>query len=306
MKKPGNKGFFLILVVAVVAALAAILVRFGVEAQLSAMSSGNFRDEVVARLGAQSVLEGVKAVILTGQWQHPGLISFISKQMLKEVSCRGWVENEEGKLPVNRLIASGPEGVAILRRYWEERGCSLQSLNALIDWVDKDDTTFNGGSEAAYYGSEGLVLPNRPLQSIYELPAIPFMRRDLKRLKKSKASPLYRGLTVWGTGKVNLLTAGRDVLMALSDDMTLELADRILAEREGGQIQTMGDFKRVVHVPDGVYESFQKWGTLEGVTCQARIEAVYRKMRVMLRAVLSRRGFDVRVLYFREGLWLPG
>ncbi len=306
MKRIGNRGFFLVLVAAVVAALAAILVQFGVDAQLSAMSSGNFQNEVVARQEARSVLEGVKAAILRDRWREPKIIAFLSGQMLGEGTCTGWVTDEEGKLPVNRLVESGPEGVGILRRYWEARGCSLQSLNALIDWIDTDHVTANGGSEDAFYGSQGMIPLNRPLQSIYELPAIPFVKRDLNRLKKAKLPPLYRDLTVWGTGRVNLLTANREVLMALSDEMTPALADRILAEREAGGVRTMEDFRKVIHVPEGVFRAFQRWGTLESTAFRTRIVASYRKTRVVLRAVLKRRGGTVRILYFREELWLPG
>ena len=305
MIKGKDKGFFLILVAAVVAALAAILVQFGVDAQLGAMTSGNFRDEVIARQAARSVLEGIKIAIIKEQWQVPDIVPLISKQMSEEVTCRGWVADEEGKLPVNRLIYSGLEGTEILRRYWEQRGCSLQSLNALIDWVDTDDITVRGGSEVAFYGNLGEMPINRPLQSIYGLPAIPFMKREMERLKRLKEPPLYQDLTVWGSGKINLLTASRDVLLALSDELTPDLVDRILTERALGHIQTMEDFRRVVRVPAGAFRVFQGWGTLTSTTFRARIEASYRKVRIMLKAVLWHQGFRVKVLYFREGLWLP-
>ncbi len=304
--RPGDeRGFFLIIVVAVIAALAAILVQFGVDAQLSALSSGNYRDEVVARQGGQSVLAAIKIAILRGQWQQPKLVAFIASKLPEEIHCTGWVTDEEGKLPVNQLVAAGPEGEAILRRYWEERGCTLQSLNALIDWIDPDDRTIQGGSELAYYGGLGAIPPNRPLQSIFELPVIPFMKRDLKRLHAAKEAPLSKDLTAWGLGKVNLLTADRDVMMALSGALTPEEMDRIMAERLLGRIQTLEDFRTVVHLPPRVLADFWRWGTLDSTAFRVHVETTYRHIHVVLRAVLWRRGNRIKTIYFREGLWQP-
>ena len=300
-----NRGFFLILVAAVIAALAAILVQFGVDAQLSTLTAGNFRDEAIAREGALSVLAGIKVAILRGKWRQPKLIPFIAGRMSKEVQCTGMLTDEEGKLPVNRLVAAGPEGVEILRRYWEERGCSLQSLNALIDWIDPDDVTAQGESELAFYGRMGGIPANRPLQSIYELSVIPFMRREIRRLNALKEPPLSQGLTVWGSGKVNLLTANREVLMALSGALTPDQVDRIIAERMLNQIQTMEDFKTRVHLPPDVMTVFRRWGTLESTAFRVRLEAVYRHLHIFLRAVLWRQGDTVETIYFREGLWQP-
>lgn len=300
-----NRGFFLILVAAVVAALAAILVQFGVDAQLDTLSSGNFRDEAVARQGAKSVLEGAKIAIERDHWQGLEVIPFISKQMLPDITCKGWIEDEEGKLPVNRLVQNGTEGMIILRRYWEERKCSIESLNALIDWIDADDTTVYGESEVAFYGKCGGIPLNRPLQSIFGLSVIPFMKREIERLKKLKERPIYQDLTVWGSGKINLLTADSDVLMSLSDDITPEMTERILLERKLGHIQTMGDFKEIINVPTGVFSAFLKWGTLRSTTFRVHIEVSYRKVHVVLTAVLWRQGQAIKTIYFREGLWQP-
>lgn len=300
-----NGGFFLVLVAAVVAALAAILVQFGVDAQLATLTSGSIRYEVVARQGAMSVLEGVKVAVAEDRWQGSEVISFISEGMSREVTCTGWIDNEEGKLPINRLIASGAEGVEILRRYWEERSCSLESLNALIDWIDVDNSTIYGEPEDSFYGKLGEIPINRSMQSIFGLSLVPFMKREMERLKKLKEPPLNRDLTVWGTGKINLLTASRDVLMALSDEITPAMVDRIIEERSFAHIKTMGDFRKGIKVPDKVFSIFLRRGTLRSTTFSTHIEASYRKVHVFLRAVLRRHGNSVSILYFREGLWQP-
>ncbi|RTZ94366.1 MAG: hypothetical protein DSY91_00365 [Deltaproteobacteria bacterium] len=300
-----NRGFFLILVVAVVAALAAILVNFGVDAQLDTLTSGNFRDGVKARQKAKSVLEGAKIAIEKGQWHEPEVIPFISKQMGHTDICKGWIVDEEGKLPVNRLIYEGEDGIEILRRYWVIKGGSPASFHALVDWVDRDDTTVYGETESSFYGKLGKLPPNRSLQSPYEIAIIPFMKKEIERLKKLKEPPLTRDLTVWGDGKVNLLTASRDVLMSLSDGVTPELAERIIEERDLGHIREMDDFVRVIHVPPAVNRAFQKWGTLRSTAFRVYVEAEYRKVRFALWVVFEQRGGRIKTLYYREGLWQP-
>jgi len=300
-----EKGFFLILVAAVVAALAAILVQFGVDAQLGTLLSGNFRDEMITRQRAKSVFEGVKVAIETDRWRDPRIIPFISNQFGAEGTCEGEIRDEEGKLPVNQLISSGMEGIEILQRYWELRGGETAPLYALIDWVDVDDQTVYGENEASFYGKLGEIPPNRPLQSIFELPVIPFMKKEIERLRKLKERPISEDLTVWGKGKINLLTANRDVLMALSDGVTPELADRIIIERDLGHIRSMDDFVKVVHVPVRVFEAFQRWGTLRSSAFRVQLRLVYRKVRLGLWAVLLRQGMGIKTLYFREGLWQP-
>lgn len=301
----GNRGFFLILVAAVVAALAAILVQFGVEAQLGTLTVGNFRDEAVARERAKSALEGVKIAIEADRWRDPRLISFISNQLGTEGTCEGWVADEEGKLPVNRLVEAGADGIEILQRYWDLRGGSPASFHALVDWIDPDDQTAYGESETSFYGKLGKLPRNRPLQSIFELSLIPYLKEEMERLKKMKERPLRQDLTVWGEGKINLLTASRDVLMALSDALTPEVADEIIVERGLGNLRTLDDFIRVAHVPPGAFQAFRKWGTMESQTFRVRIKLTYRKARMGLWAVLRRRGLDIKTLYFREESWQP-
>ncbi len=298
-----RKGFFLVLVAAVVAALMTILIQFGVEAQLGVLTAGNFRDVVRAREVAKSIIEGAKATVEEEQWRNPNVIAFISKRIMTEGHCEGILSDEEGKLPINQLVLSGEDGLEILQRYWLIRDGSPASLRALIDWIDPDDRTVYGESEASFYGKLGKIPPNRPLQSIYELPTVAFMKREKEKLEKLKERPYEDDMTVWGEGKINLLTANRDVLLSLSEEMTEELVDRILLMREGGRFQTMEDFRRQIPLPPGVYKTLEKWGTLTSETFRVEIRISFRKVRLAVWSVFRRKGGKVETLYYREGLW---
>jgi len=297
-----RKGFFLILVVAVVAALTAILVRFGVDAQLETLISGNFRDKIIAKEDARSVLAGVKAAISEDKWQVPEIISLIAGQM--SVKCKGEIEDEASKLPLNRLVLSGEEGLAVLQRFWELHGLSGRVLQALADWVDRDNVTIEGRAEEAAYGKTGIYFRNAPLQSVFELHLVPGWTDMMLKLGKLKSGVL-RGLTVWGGGKINLLTADGDILSVLSDEMTPQLLEQIIEARELGSIRKMADFRKITGMNNAVFHAFQRWGTLKSTTFRVLIEAKHRKGRFRLFTILSRRENGVKTIYSREGTWQP-
>jgi len=299
-----RKGFFLVLVTAVVAALTAILVRFGVNAQSEVLTAGHFRDEIVAEEAARSVLAGVKAAIIENKWQIPELIPLIAGQMALKGRCRGKIEDEASKLPVNQLVLAGEDGMAVLERYWVLRGLSGRVFQALTDWIDADDTTAAGRGESSAYGKAGVYFRNAPLQSVYELSLIPGWPEMTQKMGKL-GSAAARDLTVCGDGKINLLTAGRDVLSALSDEMTPQLLDQIIEAREMGRIQSIGDFKKISRMNDTVFRAFQRWGTLNSKTFRVLIEATHQRGRFRLLTVLRRQENGVRTIYYREGFWQP-
>lgn len=52
-------------------------------------------------------------------------------------------------------------------------------------------------------------------------------------------------VTVYGTGLININNAPREVLMALTEDMSGEFADAVIAYRKKTAFKTMSDIKKV-------------------------------------------------------------
>jgi type II secretory pathway component PulK len=78
------------------------------------------------------------------------------------------VTDEAGKINLNSLLlldSSGDLGVRILTRL----GLSEELANAVMDWMDADDTPRTGGAEIETYGPLGYSARNAPLQSLEEL-----------------------------------------------------------------------------------------------------------------------------------------
>lgn len=127
------------------------------------------------------------------------------------------------------------------------------------DWVDKDDSHLLNGAEKddEYYVSRGYEPKNGPVDTVDELLLIKGFTPALLYGGASPYNPNdppLRGiaglLTTWGDGKVNVNSAGRDVLMSLPG-MEDYVVEKILQLRVGpdGQAGTVDDgFKSVQDV----------------------------------------------------------
>ena len=83
--------------------------------------------------------------------------------------------------------------------------------NAIVDWRDADNDVLTGGAENGYYTglAAGYPCRNGAFQSVYEL-------RLLKGMTEKLCVALRPHVTVFGGEKVNINTAGPEVLRALS------------------------------------------------------------------------------------------
>ncbi len=84
---------------------------------------------------------------------------------------RNGVSDESGKLNINALIAQDPSGQVLHDALMMLPYMTEDVADAIVDWVDADDTPRETGAESAYY--QGLPQPysakNGPLNSIEEL-----------------------------------------------------------------------------------------------------------------------------------------
>ena len=119
----------------------------------------------------------------------------------------------------------------------EEEAAGLAA--AVEDWRDKDDTAASGGAEGSYY---------RGLEDAYDCKNGPFESLEELRLVRGMTPALYRRLephlTVYGSGQLNVNTAGRTALLALG---LSELgADGVIFYRAGeDNTEGTGDDRRL-------------------------------------------------------------
>lgn len=113
----------------------------------------------------------------------------------------------------------------------------------VVDWRDEDDDVSVGGAERSYYQNQpsSYVCRNGPLRVVSEL-------RLVKGVAQEVFAKVERFATVFGSGKINLNTAGPSVLRCVAmasggNEITAGgLVDKLVRHRERG-----GVFK----APDG-------------------------------------------------------
>lgn len=122
-------------------------------------------------------------------------------------------------------------------------------LGCLTDWQDEGDTHQLNGAESddPFYRERGYECKNAPVDTVDELLLIKGWTEEILygtppgRETESPTTGLARYLTVWGGGKVNPNSAGREVLNSLP--IPLETVEAILELRTGldGEAGTQDD-----------------------------------------------------------------
>jgi len=126
------------------------------------------------------------------------------------------IEDEERKVNLNRLVlpngnAPDEQRLAVFRRLLETLGVDPAVADAVVDWLDNDDAPRVGGAESSYY--LGLPYPYRAKNDLFDAVGELRLVRGVTPQVFEKLRP---HVTVHSSGKVNINTAPKEVLMSLS------------------------------------------------------------------------------------------
>lgn len=165
-----------------------------------------------AKIALRIDYEDTKIDTLDEIWSRPA-----PAQELGDGTAEIVVVDEDRKIDLNRVVLPNGNGLddqryAVVRKLLENLALDPSLADALADWLDVDDTPRSGGSETGFY--ESLPLPyrckNDLLDTVDEL-------RLIRGFTQEVVDRLRPFVTVHSsTGKVNLNTAPKEVLMALS------------------------------------------------------------------------------------------
>ncbi len=130
------------------------------------------------------------------------------------------IEDESAKFNINTLVYTNglPNEGAYLGfvRLLRNLDLDISAADAVIDWIDPDkENRYPHGEKEA---------KDDFLVKLDELLLI-------KGIDERIYARLRPFLTIWGDGMVNINTASKEVLMGLHEDITAELADRIISYR---------------------------------------------------------------------------
>ena len=271
--RKNERGIALILVLLMVSVIVAVTLQLNRSSRSEIYEAANLGDGIRLRYAAQSGFYAAEALLLadknaydalTEPWANTEMLSLRSEEFFDNASFTLLIEDEGGKIPINRLIsgnAFNPQIREMMLRLLTGRDFRLERrraedlLDAIKDWIDADDEATGAGAEGAYYAGLGrpYAIKNAPLDCIEELLMVKGMTRELF-YGTGESAGLVQCLTVFGEGKININTAPKPVLGALAEEMTAAMVERFDEYRREGKndLADPGWYQKVRGVNAGI------------------------------------------------------
>lgn len=296
----GEKGLALVTTLLITAVLTAVTVEFIYRVYIGAARAEVFKETqragVLAEDGviiAKSALEELIRVRPAFTMEEGGLAFSRTEPDGAVVEIKAIDERSKASV----MVVYPATGVSnrnvdeAYSRLLKRLGLDENLKDPLADWLDRDNDMRPFGAEGPYYSS----LP-RPYKPRNKMPGSVDELLMIKGYTPEVMKKLGPFITVYTDGLVNINTAGQTVLTSLSDDITGELAGRIIEYRRKTPFK---DRSEVLKVPG--FETIG-FSLQDKVTAQTNIFRVFSKATVNgaereVEAVVQAGG---GVLYWRE------
>jgi len=260
-RKNNEKGMALLLVLIVVTLLTAIMMELSYSTLIEQRLTETFRDRTRAYFLARGGITAGQKLLLSDSNDYDAPTETwgggISNYPVGEGFVSLAVEDLDGRLAINSLvIGNNPQTVAIDRLYrlllMLEIDDPAELTAGVIDWLDQGDETFQliqtdnlelpvTGAEDAYYQSlpEPYTCQNGPLKSLEELLRVKgFTEKIFKTV-----SPY---LSVADSKRINMNTAGHEVLKSLSSKVSEQTVDLIIENRRDAPIRSIENLRTLL------------------------------------------------------------
>lgn len=304
-----QSGFALVITLIITALLVALLAEFVSEVYVDTSSRHNFVSAQQASILADSGFSGgVKLLQLTLSGQsYSSLSDRWAKPLLLEEekgALQIVIEEENGKLSLNHIAL--PNGTFDTAYYGMAvrllKGLQLSPdlCDALADWVDENDYPHPSGAENVWYKT--LKPPyqarNARLETVEELGLVKGF--DSAVLKK-----LLPFVTVYSSppgspaAPININTAPKEVLRALHDEISEDMAKRIIEYRTATPFKFPADIAKVPGM-ETIATALQTRIITKGNVYRIRSQAKAGEATRLVEAVVRINGMQSTVLYWRE------
>lgn len=222
----GRPGFALLATLWLVVAIGVVGLQIGLRARDQRHILLTTMDAVTARAAAESGVAHARAMLdralrrsretsLRGDgtarldpWRHLNRVVQDTSGRTAGAQWHVRVEDAGARLDLNRATPSELRRLLVALRIDANRANRI--AQSIADWRDPDDAHRPQGAEKDWYEQMGrLVLPrNAPMQNVADVRYV----RGMDRGTYERMAPY---LSVHGTGRVNLMSAPRPVLLAL-------------------------------------------------------------------------------------------
>jgi len=308
-----NSGVALITVILIISILVAAALELNRSSRNDVYSASNLSDGIKLTCIAKSGFYGAAALLtnsrsdyetLRDDWANAENLSAQSKTFFPRGRFIVKIEDEKGKIPLNKLVTGGVvdtniEGVLLqLLKQPEfklEGNKAAEIVDAIIDWVDDNEEITGMGAESAYYASLNppYAAKNAQLDCIEELLMIRGIHPNLFSGTKEQLG-LGQFVTIYGTGVININTAPKMVLRALSPDITVELADKMDEYRKQGSNElSSADWYKKVSGMGGVTINSKLIEVAKSEYFKIYSTGVSDKMEQRISGVIQRQPFKI-------------
>jgi len=241
-----NKGAALITVILIISILVAAALELNRASRADVYYAANIGDGIKLTYVAKSGFYGAAALLINSKGDYDTLRDSWAKAEILSAQSKGYfptgnfivkVEDEKGKIPLNKLVDGNvvnPDIRDLLLRLLSlpefdlNKNKAGEIVDAIIDWIDENGDITGSGAEGAFYSTQAFphTAKNAPLDCIKELLMIRGISSEIYAGTKVKPG-LAQYVTIYGTGAININTAPKMVLRALSDTISAELADKM-------------------------------------------------------------------------------
>ncbi len=277
----GQSGFALLTVLLVVALISIVTSELLYNQQVQIKRSGYMVHQahsLSVAYGFESwVKKGLKADVDDNQVDH---LKELWAQPLVPIDFEGGLVSGElidlqGRLNLNNVLETDESKQKFwkraIERYLQE---SLQSTevardfqgfsDVLLDWVDKDDEPNDYGAESPVYllKNPAYRAANQPLVMVSELSNL----QGMETVTELELNQLNQGVTALPTiTAVNVNTASKQVLMALTDWMSEGIAQQWIVQRDNEPAEQIEEFINFLITATGFEQEEIKASLPDGV-----------------------------------------
>jgi general secretion pathway protein K len=313
--KPKNSGVALLITLLVLVLIVILAMEIFHVGARAAQTGAHGRDSVRGSLLAEAGLAAARIALresakdykydtLDQVWSRP-----VPPIELGEGTILVTVEDEDRKINLNRLVlpngnAPDEQRLAVFRKLLANLDIDPSIADAVVDWIDNDDTPRVGGAESSYYLS--LPYPYRAKNDLFDTLDELRLVRGMTPERFEKVRPFA---TIYSSGKVNINTAPREVLMALSagqdaadaGEIGASAADQIIEYRKDNAFRNARDIGNVSPALKDLYsrtrfpDLIDVKGTAFRVRSTGNVSGTYRTID----AVGLRFGNDIQWRYWR-------
>ncbi|MDD2319018.1 MAG: type II secretion system minor pseudopilin GspK [Geobacteraceae bacterium] len=305
----GERGFALVITLIVTALLVVVTTEFIHDVFIETSMVRGYQNAQQASLLAESGVQGgvkVLKMVLSAQEYTSLLDGWAAPQAFQDErgSLQVSIVEESGKLDINSIVF--PNGTlneayyGTAMRLLEKLRIPTNLCDALADWIDTDDSTRGGGAETVFY--QALPTPykakNDALETYEEM-------RMVSGFDDTILGKLHPFVTVYAESKgspyskVNVNTAPVELLAVLDEQMTDELAGRIVEYRSQTPINSPSEITQIAGLESigiALQGKITTKGSVFRIQSRAQVGDTVRIIEAVVRVV----GTESTVLYWRE------